>query len=111
VIDGHGVESAAAQADAYINSRFESGMKTPERRQAMNLLVVLTTGLLSRFISRLMLPAEGRTMSMTAFRHAFAPLVAGVVLAIIFLSFWVKPVAPTSATTSRRCYESRCLQH
>ena len=29
VIDGHGVESAAAFADAFINSRFESGMKSP----------------------------------------------------------------------------------
>jgi Mg2+-importing ATPase len=29
VIDGHGVESPAAHADAFINSRFESGMKSP----------------------------------------------------------------------------------
>jgi len=28
-IDGYGVESAAAYADAFINSRFESGMKSP----------------------------------------------------------------------------------
>jgi Mg2+-importing ATPase len=28
-IDGHGVESPAAYADAFINSRFESGMKSP----------------------------------------------------------------------------------
>lgn len=54
----------------------------------MNFLVFVTTGIMSPFISRLMVPAQGKTMLLPEFQHAFLPLVLGVVAAII-LSFFL----------------------
>lgn len=55
----------------------------------MNFLVFLTTGLISPFISRLMLPSQDQPLSLEGFQHAFVPLVVGVVVAII-LSFVIR---------------------
>jgi MFS family permease len=55
----------------------------------MNFLVFVTTGIMSPFISRLMLPAEGASMTLAGFQVAFMPLVGGVVLAIV-LSFFLR---------------------
>lgn len=49
----------------------------------MNFLVFLTTGVISPFISRLMVPSQGAPLDLAGFQHAFLPLVGGIVLAII----------------------------
>lgn len=53
----------------------------------MNFLVFVTTGIMSPFISRLMLPAQGVPLTLAEFQNAFLPLVGGVVLAIILSVF------------------------
>jgi MFS family permease len=55
----------------------------------MNFLVFVTTGIMSPFISRLMLPSEGTPLTLPEFQHAFLPLVGGVVIAIV-LSFFLR---------------------
>ena len=54
----------------------------------MNFLVFLTTGIMSPFISRLMVP-QGAPLTIHEFQIAFLPLVGGVVVAII-LSFFLQ---------------------
>ena len=54
----------------------------------MNFLVFVTTGIMSPFISRLMLPSQEAPMSLIGFQRAFLPLVGGVVVAIV-LSFFL----------------------
>ena len=63
---------------------------------AMNFLVFVTTGIMSPFISRLMLPAQGTPMSLAEFQTAFMPLVGGVVLAIV-LSFFLRETGSAGA--------------
>jgi sugar phosphate permease len=53
----------------------------------MNFLVFVTTGIMSPFISRLMLPSEGTPLTLPEFQHAFLPLVAGVIVAIVLSLF------------------------
>jgi MFS family permease len=67
----------------------------------MNFLVFVTTGIMSPFISRLMLPAQGVPLTLAEFQSAFLPLVGGVVLAIVLSVFLretgsreVAPVVP-----------------
>ncbi|MBC7576150.1 MAG: MFS transporter [Tardiphaga sp.] len=55
----------------------------------MNFLVFVTTGIMSPFISRLMVPSQGAPMTLAEFQTAFMPLVGGVVLAIV-LSFFLR---------------------
>jgi MFS family permease len=55
----------------------------------MNFLVFLTTGIVSPFISHLMVPASGRALTLHEFQNAFLPLVGGIVLAIL-LSFIIR---------------------
>lgn len=56
----------------------------------MNFLVFLTTGVMSPFISRLMVPtAANRPLTLAQFQTAFLPLVGGVILAIV-LSLFLK---------------------
>ena len=49
----------------------------------MNFLVFLTTGIMSPFISQLMVPANGVTPSLGEFQDALLPLVVGIALAIV----------------------------
>ena len=49
----------------------------------MNFLVFVTTGIMSPFISRLMLPSDGVPLTLAGFQDAFMPLTAGIVVAII----------------------------
>jgi MFS family permease len=63
---------------------------------AMNFLVFVTTGIMSPFISRLMLPAQGTPMTLAEFQTAFMPLVGGVVLAIV-LSFFLRETGSAAA--------------
>lgn len=63
---------------------------------AMNFLVFVTTGIMSPFISRLMVPSQGAPMTLAEFQTAFTPLVGGVVLAIV-LSFFLRETG-SSAT-------------
>lgn len=51
----------------------------------MNFLVFVTTGIMSPFISQLMIP-QGAPLTLVEFQHGFLPLVGGVVIAIL-LSF------------------------
>lgn len=53
----------------------------------MNFLVFLTTGIVSPFISRLLVP-QGAPLTLHEFQQGFLPLVGGVVVAII-LSFFI----------------------
>lgn len=53
----------------------------------MNFLVFLTTGIISPFISRLMLPSHEAPLTLAGFQHAFLPLIGGVVVAIILSLF------------------------
>jgi len=55
----------------------------------MNFLVFLTTGVMSPLVSDLMVPRTGPAMTLADFQHAFVPLVAGVVVAIV-LSFVIR---------------------
>lgn len=55
----------------------------------MNFLVFVTTGLMSPFISRLMIPSQPTPLTLHEFQVAFLPLVGGVVLAIV-LSFFLR---------------------
>jgi MFS family permease len=55
----------------------------------MNFLVFLTTGVMSPFISRLMLPSDGAPLTLAGFQHAFLPLIWGIVIAIV-LSFFIR---------------------
>jgi MFS family permease len=55
----------------------------------MNFLVFVTTGIMSPFISRLMLPSQATPLTLSEFQSAFLPLVGGVVLAIV-LSFFLR---------------------
>ena len=53
----------------------------------MNFLVFVTTGIMSPFISHLMLPRQGVPLTLVDFQTAFLPLVGGVVLALILALF------------------------
>ena len=55
----------------------------------MNFLVFVMSGIMSPFISRLMLPADGQPLSLDGFQVGFLPLVGGVVVAIV-LSFFLR---------------------
>jgi MFS family permease len=55
----------------------------------MNFLVFLTTGVVSPFISHLMVPTSGRALTLHEFQNALLPLVGGIVLAIL-LSFIIR---------------------
>jgi MFS family permease len=69
----------------------------------MNFLVFVTTGIMSPFISRLMLPSAGTPLTLAEFQHAFMPLVGGVIIAIV-MSFFLRETGlgskPTSANAS-----------
>jgi MFS family permease len=54
----------------------------------MNFLVFVTSGIVSPFISRLMIP-QGTPLTLHQFQNGFTPLVAGVVIAIL-ASFFLK---------------------
>jgi hypothetical protein len=54
---------------------------------AMNFLVFVTTGIMSPFISKLMVPSVDTPLTINQFQMAFMPLVAGVVLAIVLSCF------------------------
>jgi MFS family permease len=55
----------------------------------MNFLVFLTTGVVSPFISHLMVPTSGRALTLNEFQNALLPLVGGIVIAIL-LSFIIR---------------------
>jgi MFS family permease len=55
----------------------------------MNFLVFLTTGVMSPFISHLMVPASGHALTLHEFQNALQPLVGGIVIALV-LSFIIR---------------------
>lgn len=65
---------------------------------AMNFLVFVMTGIMSPFISRLMLPDQKTPLILSQFQTAFLPLVGGVVVAII-LSFFLRETGVAASHT------------
>lgn len=53
----------------------------------MNFLVFVTTGIMSPFISKLMVPTSDAPLNLGEFQVAFMPLVGGVVIAIVLTFF------------------------
>jgi sugar phosphate permease len=72
----------------------------------MNFLVFLTTGVMSPFISRLMVPSQNEPLTLAGFQHAFLPLVGGIILAII-LSFVIRETGLAHRTTTETTKTSR----
>jgi MFS family permease len=72
----------------------------------MNFLVFLTTGVMSPFISRLMVPSQNEPLTLAGFQHAFLPLVGGIILAII-LSFVIRETGLAHRTTTEATKTSR----
>jgi MFS family permease len=64
----------------------------------MNFLVFVMTGIMSPFISRLMLPTEGTALTLNEFQTAFMPLVGGVIVAVI-LSFFLRETGTSGTKT------------
>ena len=64
----------------------------------MNFLVFVTSGIVSPFISRLMIP-QGAPLTLHQFQNGFMPLVAGVVVAIL-LSFLLKETGHAAVPVS-----------
>ena len=62
----------------------------------MNFLVFVMSGIMSPFISHLMLPADGIPLNLEGFQTAFLPLAGGVVLAIV-LSFFLRETGSAGA--------------
>jgi MFS family permease len=62
----------------------------------MNFLVFVTTGIVSPFISRLMIPDQASPMSLHEFQMALLPLVGGVVIAIV-LSLFLRETGASGA--------------
>jgi len=62
----------------------------------MNFLVFLTTGVLSPFVSHLMVPTSGHALTLHEFQNAFLPLVGGIVIAVV-LSFIIRETGLASA--------------
>src|SRR5207249_3661654 len=67
----------------------------------MNFLVFLTTGVISPFISHLMVPASGRSLTLHEFQDAFLPLVGGIVIAIV-LSFVIRETGARRADAAEK---------
>ena len=99
-----GIASGAAMIPFSIMKEANPSQVKGTAAGVMNFLVFLTSGIMSPFISRLMLPAQNTPLTLHEFQIAFMPLVGGVVVAII-LSFFLretgsathsaKPAAPT----------------
>jgi hypothetical protein len=68
---------------------------------AMNFLVFVMTGIMSPFISRLMLPSQATPLVLSQFQTAFLPLVGGVIVAII-LSFFLRETGVAATHISPR---------
>jgi len=67
----------------------------------MNFLVFLTTGIMSPFISRLMVPTTGVTPTLHEFQDAFLPLIVGIAIAIV-LSFVIHETGVAGPVAGKR---------
>jgi MFS family permease len=67
----------------------------------MNFLVFVTTGIMSPFISRLMISAPGVPLTLHEFQDAFLPLVGGVVVAIV-LSFFMRETGSSAHLSEKQ---------
>jgi MFS family permease len=67
----------------------------------MNFLVFLTTGVMSPFISRLMVPTSGHALTLHEFQNALLPLVVGIVIAIV-LSFIIRETGERRADAAEK---------
>jgi MFS family permease len=83
-----GISSGAAMIPFSMMKEVNPSQVKGTAAGVMNFLVFVTTGIMSPFISRLMLPSQEAPMSLIGFQQAFLPLVGGVVVAIV-LSFFL----------------------
>jgi MFS family permease len=67
----------------------------------MNFLVFLTTGIMSPFISHLMVPASDHALTLHEFQNALQPLVGGIVVAIV-LSFIIRETGARRADAAEK---------
>lgn len=82
-----GIASGAAMIPFSIMKETNPSQVKGTAAGIMNFLVFVTTGIMSPFISRLMLPRQGIPLTLSDFQTAFLPLVGGVVLALILALF------------------------
>ncbi|HEY0291838.1 MAG TPA: MFS transporter [Hansschlegelia sp.] len=75
----------------------------------MNFLVFLTTGVMSPFISRLMVPTGDAPLTLQGFQTAFLPLVFGVVAAIV-LSLFLRETGTAAAAPAAKDTSFRALR-
>ncbi len=84
-----GVASGAAMIPFSMMKEVNPSQVKGTAAGVMNFLVFVTTGIMSPFISRLMIPTQGIPLTLHQFQDAFMPLVGGVIVAII-LSFFMR---------------------
>jgi MFS family permease len=82
-----GIASGAAMIPFSMMKELNPSQVKGTAAGVMNFLVFVTTGIMSPFISRLMLPSEGTPLTLPEFQHAFLPLVVGVIVAIVLSLF------------------------
>lgn len=82
-----GISSGAAMIPFSIMKEVNLAEVKGTAAGAMNFLVFVTTGIMSPFIARLMVPSLNAPLSLHQFQMAFMPLVGGIILAIILSVF------------------------
>jgi len=82
-----GIASGAAMIPFSMMKELNPSQVKGTAAGVMNFLVFLTTGVMSPFISRLMVPTQNTALTLQEFQIAFLPLVGGVVIAIILSLF------------------------
>jgi len=93
-----GIASGAAMIPFSIMKEINPAEVKGTAAGVMNFLVFVTTGLMSPFISSLMVPSVDAPLSLGQFQMAFLPLVAGVVVAI-GLSFFLRETGTAGKPT------------
>ncbi|MFM9925159.1 MFS transporter [Variovorax sp. H27-G14] len=94
-----GVASGAAMIPFSMMKELNPSQVKGTAAGVMNFLVFVMTGIMSPFISHLMLPDQGTPMTLGAFQTALLPLVGGVIVAIV-LSFFLRESGTAGAKHS-----------
>ncbi|MBC7787793.1 MAG: MFS transporter [Methylophilaceae bacterium] len=104
-----GVASGAAMIPFSMMKEANSSQVKGTAAGVMNFLVFVTTGIMSPFISRLMLP-QGAPLTLHEFQVGFLPLVGGVVVAII-LSFFMRETGAANEKDNKRLVKEVVTQN
>lgn len=94
-----GIASGAAMIPFSIMKEINPQQVKGTAAGVMNFLVFVTTGIMSPFISRLMVP-QGAPLTLHEFQNGFLPLVGGVIVAIILSFFLHETGLANKATTT-----------